>query len=131
MLVSAEHSVEGSVLGVWSSGFVQGGGGPGYRADDFGEFDTYLKDGTGSATPEIIGPGEYIEFTFTITGTGVLDTDFISELSNQFDNNKLAFGAAKFFDGDDESAYGAYIPEPAALSLLALGSLALLKKRKV
>jgi hypothetical protein len=88
----------------------------------FGVFDFAVIDGVGE-TPAQIPPGETETFTFDISGSGPFyASDFTSEFSTIPPGDMPALAAAKFVDGPDlDSAYGAYVPEPGSLSLLALG----------
>jgi hypothetical protein len=74
-----------------------------------------------------------VSFTIIIDGVSpkYLETDFFT-LSSPSGESLVAYGAAKFFGGgpEDLSAYGAYIPEPATIFMLSLGTLALLRTRK-
>ena len=116
-LVSATHSVNGDVTAAWTPVEFNS------MVDGFGSFDFGLTDGVGATNPNIIHPGENVVFVLTITGVGVVDTDFV-------DPNGMGYlGAGKFVNGpddpespgDEDSAFGATVPEPATLALLALG----------
>jgi len=115
-LLSATHSANGDVFGVWDPVAT------GQMADGFGVFDFSLTDGVGEMSPGIVMPGQDVVFILDIGGTGPFDmNDFIQA-------NGMGFiGAAKFTNGPpvDDSAFGAVVPEPGTFSLLA-GGLALL-----
>ena len=121
--------------GQWDWGFIQGGGpsdiGNPHQVNSFGKFDVYVKDDPVSNPHRNIASGGSVTFTFDITGTAPVDTDFI-ELSTQVDGHTISYAAAKFYNGPPEmSAYGATnVPEPATIALLGLGALVLLRKRK-
>ncbi|UCF34918.1 MAG: PEP-CTERM sorting domain-containing protein [Phycisphaerales bacterium] len=88
----------------------------------FGVFDFTVIDGVGEVPTQIL-PGETEAFTFDISGGGPFyASDFTSDFSTIPPGDMPALAAAKFVDGPDmDSAYGAYVPEPGSLSLLALG----------
>ena len=121
--------IEGSVLNQWNkdSGFSEDG----YQVDSFGLFDVALIDGQGNQ-PHVIDPNETLVFTFDITGSGTyMATDFTTELSTQVDEHVISYAAAKFYNGDDISSYGATnVPEPATMCVFGLGGLVFLRKRK-
>ena len=92
------------------------------NVNGFGTFDFGLDNGTGGSQDDLIGPGEFIDFVFTIGGTGPFDmTDFL-------ENNASGFTAAGKWVNctgtdcveNDDSAFGA-VPEPATALLLGLG----------
>ena len=98
--------------------------------DGFGDFDVGVTDGT---TPvNVIIPTQTKTFEFTLTGTGnIYDTDFTDPDNLSTDNSFLAVVAGKFIQGSGgDSAYGASVPDPATLSLVMLGSVALLRRRR-
>jgi hypothetical protein len=107
---SAMHSVAGNVMMDWgpldTSVMVNG----------FGTFDFGLTDGMGETDPSVIGPTEFITFTFSITGTSPFAPgDFIQP------NGSGYTAAAKFVNGPgDDSAFGA-VPEPSTALLFAFG----------
>jgi hypothetical protein len=122
-LDSATHSVEGDVFADWTS--VENNS----QVDGFGKFDFGLTGGVGETDPSVIGPGETIDFVFSIAGTGPYDMgDFVSL------NSKGRLAAAKFTNGPagndptetvEDSAFGAAVPEPATAALFGLGLLGL------
>ena len=100
----------------------------------FGIFDFLIKHDPpyrAGHQSHLIQPGLARVFTFTILGTGpFFDTDFVA-LSQQFDTNILSFAAAKFVQGPgDISAFGANVPEPGTLALLAGSLIALVIARR-
>ena len=119
-LLTATHSAAGDVFAHWTPvenvNMVNG----------FGIFDFGLTDGKGENHPSVIGPTESIVFTLLVLGSASGDSDFIVE--NAFD----FVAAAKFVNGpddpespgNDDSAFGAAIPEPGTFLLLAGGLLA-------
>jgi len=89
----------------------------------FGVFDFALLDGQGGS-PNQITAGETVSFTFTILTGAPTMNDFVSEFSTIPPGDMLAIVAAKFVQGpDDASAFGAAIPSPGALALLAAAGL--------
>ncbi len=114
-LDSATHSVEGDVFAAWDP--VENTS----MVDGFGIFDFGVTDGVGQNNLNLIGPGESIDFVFTIAGTGPFaDTDFVVLNGSGF------LAAAKFIAGPgDDSAFGAAVPEPTTVALFGLGLLGL------
>lgn len=116
--------IAGSGLGNWSLAYdydnLGGDGG-------FGKFDIRL-----ASTSEVIGSGETKTFEINIETTyeaTLTDASFVA-LSAPQGEQPLAYGVAKFKQGpEDASAYGANVPEPATMCLLALGGLMLRKRR--
>lgn len=96
------------------------------NVDGFGTFDFGLDNGTGGSQDDLIGPGEFIDFVFTISGTGPFNMDdFVSQ------NGSGNIGAAKFVNcvgndciESDDSAFGA-VPEPGTAAMMALGLMGL------
>jgi len=123
-LTFADHSVAGDVTEDWMP--VE----TGQMADGFGTFDFALIDGVGETNTRLIGPGEWITFSMTISGTCADSTscdinDFVVA------NGDGYIGAAKFVNGPgDDSAFGATIPEPSSALLIGMGLLALARKDK-
>ncbi len=118
---------EDSVTNEWELGFSEDG----FLVGGFGRFDVSLTGGHGNQ-PNVINPGETVSFVFQITGSAPFsDSDFIT-LSSQVGGHIVSYAAAKFYNDDDVSAYGATnIPEPATVFILGLGSLTLLRKRRI
>jgi len=120
-LTSATHSANGDVLAAWSPIEL------GTSANGFGAFDFALTDGVGAGNPNIIQPGQSIVFLMAITGscttTSCTTSNFILE------NAEGYLAASKFVNGPDDpespgfedSAFGAIIPEPSTVLLLATG----------
>jgi hypothetical protein len=127
-LDSVTSSLDGPIGG-WSLVTSSGTMGP-THADGFGIFDYGVIDGVSG--PDQIQPAESVAFVFTITGTGpYVDTDFIELSQLDGGGDIVTYGAAKFVNGPgDDSAYGAYVPEPGTLSLLFLGGFAFARRRR-
>ena len=129
-VTSATHSANGDVLAAWSPIEL------GTSADGFGAFDFALTDGVGAGNPNIIQPGQSIVFLMAITGscttTSCTTSNFILE------NAEGYLAASKFVNGPDDpespgfedSAFGAIIPEPSTVLLLATGLSLLAAGRK-
>jgi hypothetical protein len=113
-LSSASGSGDGVNTGSWSLG--SGG------MDGFGSFDHKLS-GPVDMQPASVLPGETQTFTLTFTCLGTCDmSDFGVELSTVPPGNIPSLAAAQFVSGPgDDSAFGATVPEPGTVSLLALG----------
>jgi len=89
------------------------------HADSFGFFDFGLIDGV-DMDPSTIFPQETQVFTLDISGTGPFsEADFTTEFSVPPPGEIAALAAAKFVAGPNgDSAFGAFVPEPATLVLL-------------
>lgn len=95
-------------------------------ADGFGTFSYGLIGGVGVSTAQI-DPGSSETFTFTVTGTSLDVSDFVTQLSTNPPGDIQALAAAKFVQGPNgSSAFGATntpgrggegqgVPLPAAL----------------
>ena len=97
---------------------------PAVNVGVFGDFDFGLIDGQGQVDLNQIAPGETVTFSFTFTGTDVVQGDFIEQ------NEGGYLAAAKFVNGpvgndpteeDEDSAFGAAVPIPGSVLLLAPG----------
>ncbi len=98
--------------------------------DGFGVFDFALIYGGPEDGPYVIDPGETKVFSFTISGTAG-EGDFVNEFSDPIPGGISAIAAAKFVVGpNDDSAYGATIPEPGTVALLGLAGLLGLRRRR-
>lgn len=106
----------------------------GSQVNGFGMFDVTLTDGVGGNPAQVL-PGEMETFIMELGGSGfITENDFVSEFS-EIDPGMGGLPmlvAAKFVNGPgDASGYGATnIPEPGSLALLALGALAILRRRR-
>lgn len=125
-LLSATHSVNGDVTGLWDP--VE----TGLNADGFGSFDFALRDGVGELSLGVAMPGQSIVFILDISSIGAVDmTDFVVP------NGSGYTVAAKFVNGPDDpeapgfedSAFGS-VPEPTTAALLALGLIGLAARRR-
>ena len=78
-----------------------------------------------------IAQGQTLTYGITLFGSGtVTNEDFVTEFSIvQVEGYRDALTAAKFEEGPNlESGYGAAIPEPVSLMLLALGGLLFVRR---
>ena len=91
-------------------------------ADGFGRFDFALINDMGN-DPTEIGARESLAFTFDVLGTGPFaDTDFTTGFSRIPPGDMPALAAAKFVNGpNDDSAFGAVVPEPTTTVLTLIG----------
>ena len=117
----ANDNVDGNVSGDWSLLLDQ-------MVNGFGVFGVGLIDGVGNQT-SVIGPGQTTTFTMDIT-PGTLTMDDFNVLSTG--GTPSAFAAAKFIigPGNDDSAFGAFVPEPGTGALLMMGMLGLAAARR-
>lgn len=115
-LVSATSSADGLVTSDWALVASQHAGG-------FGTFDFQLFNDKKGGTKNEIAPGETVAFVLSIGGVGPFDmADFTSELSTIPPGEFPSLAAAKFVSGpDDDSAYGAVVPEPLTIFQLGMG----------
>jgi hypothetical protein len=121
-LTSATHSANGDVLAAWTPVETD------EMVDGFGIFGFGVADGVGEGNPNIIQPGSSITFVMTISGACALALDCV-DLDFVVANAQGYLAAAKFVNGPDDpedpgnedSAYGAAVPEPSTALLLALG----------
>ncbi|MHC5111512.1 MAG: hypothetical protein ACYTHJ_16720 [Planctomycetota bacterium] len=88
-------------------------------AGGFGRFDFALQSTPGNNSAEVL-PGTTLEFEFVADSDVSIDElDFVSEFSRIPPGNMPALGVVKFVHGPlDDSAFGAAVPEPTALTLL-------------
>ncbi|MHC4127495.1 MAG: hypothetical protein ACYTGE_02785 [Planctomycetota bacterium] len=94
------------------------------KADGFGTFDFAVKDGQGENHPSVILPGETLDFSFTMSFAANVK-DFTTACSvPDVGDYCAALIAAKFVSGPgDDSAYGATVPTPGVLALMAMAGL--------
>lgn len=103
------------------------------QCDGFGLFDICIV--SMNLNLAWIDPLETLTFNIIIEpGTSTYtDTDFYDlSAMDSLQGHILSYGAAKFVktgDPEDLSTYGAYVPEPATIFMLGLGTLILLRKR--
>lgn len=105
---------------------------PGESADGFGTFDFAIISDLGNDAGEIAS-GDSLIFTFEVIGSGPFaETDFTTEFSEVPPGENPALAAAKFVNGsNDDSAFGAVIPEPgsALLTLIGVGAFGRIRQR--
>ena len=96
----------------------------------FGVFDFALLDGQGGS-PNQITAGETVVFNFTITAGAPTKNGFITLFSDPIGDNDGYIVAAKFVGGPgNDNAYGATLPAPGALALLAAAGLVGSRRRR-
>jgi len=121
----ALQGAEGWTLDVAPDTYLAGD----FLVGGFGWFDVRLQGANGSS-PYQVYPGQSMTFTLDIAGAGPFcDADFTSSLSAPQGGHILSLLAAKFA-GEEASSLGNMTPEPATLALVALGGLALLRRRR-
>ncbi len=98
-------------------------------ADGFGRHDFALIDGQGNDLDQIES-GETVIFSFTILTGSLTPQSILTAFSKIPPGNQPVVVAAKFRAGPgDDSAFGASIPAPGALSLVMVG-IALVNRRR-
>jgi hypothetical protein len=100
------------------------------RADGFGTFDFALET-AGANDPFEIAPQESVTFQLHVdSAVFVGEAAFTTDMSSIPPGSRSVVAAAKFTNGPgDDSAFGAVIPEPGTLALLAVGLLAAIRRR--
>ena len=121
--------VVGGALAQWDVGTAYSE--DGYIRGGWARFDLRIRD-SGQHT---IGAGETYIFKFVINGPGTYTGDSFSSLLSvnlEGEDGDPMFAVGHFVQGpDDVSAFGATnVPEPATVTLLALGGLVLRRRRK-
>ena len=102
-----------------------------WHAGGFGTFDNVVQGGNGPNGARI-DPGESQTFFFDILGQGPFnENDFVLAMSTLPPGELSVAGASKFVRGpNDDSAFGASIPEPGSIVLLCLGGLFAIRRRR-
>ena len=102
----------------------------GAGANGFGIFAFALIDGQGG-NPNQTTAGETVSFSFTILTGPPSMSDFVDNFSTVLPGMTPMIVAAKFVGGPgDDSAYGAAIPSPGVLALLAAAGLVSGRRRR-
>jgi len=99
-----------------------------FKADGAGYFDIKIDFAIGDGLGARFGAGEAVEYT--ITGTDSLTAESFNFLCTPADHGPFPTAAHVQSIGDNEDSGWTTAPEPATLSLLAFGGLAILKRRR-
>lgn len=100
-----------------------------YKADGDGKFDILLEFETGGNASNKLGVGEKVEYT--ITGIPTLTASSFDFLSDSGPKTGWPTAAHVQSIGAEADSGWVTVPEPITISLLGLGALAILRRRKI
>ncbi|MCD4699915.1 MAG: PEP-CTERM sorting domain-containing protein [Phycisphaerae bacterium] len=99
-----------------------------FKADGTGYFDIWIAFEAGGGVDKRFGAGEAVEYT--ITGIDSLTAESFDFLCTLADHGPFPTAAHVQSIGDEEDSGWTTVPEPATLSLLILGGLTLLRRKR-